>query len=328
MTCGTANTFILSYANATAPNAPNAYTFQTKSEGNATGHVLTALTAGSPTVTVNAGTATKLVFSTQPGNATAGAPFGQQPVVKTQDSVGNNSMAGLPAHLDVTVTLSAGTGPLQGTTTLDIGTAAGNGTVSYTNLRIDSPGTNKELTASASGLTPAVSNVFTVTAGALDSIVISPDTATIAAGDSQDYTAEGFDANGNSLGDVTGDTTFTASGAATCSGNSCTASSPGDYTITGDNGGKTDEATLTVTAGALTITGFTPSSGPVGTTVTITGTAFTGASAVRFSGVSATFTVDSSTQITATVPSGAVTGKIKVTTAGGTATSATSFKVT
>jgi hypothetical protein len=45
-------------------------------------------------------------------------------------------------------------------------------------------------------------------------------------------------------------------------------------------------------------------------------------------GVKATnFTVDSGSQITATVPAGAVTGKIKVTTAGGTATSKVAFTV-
>jgi len=65
---------------------------------------------------------------------------------------------------------------------------------------------------------------------------------------------------------------------------------------------------------------FSPTSGPVGTQVTITGTGFTGASKVTFGGVKATtYTVDSGTQITAIVPAGAVTGKIAVTTTGGTA---------
>jgi hypothetical protein len=60
----------------------------------------------------------------------------------------------------------------------------------------------------------------------------------------------------------------------------------------------------------------------VGTQVTITGTSFTGAKKVTFGGVKATvFSVDSDTLITATVPTGAKTGKIQITTPGGIATS-------
>jgi hypothetical protein len=78
-----------------------------------------------------------------------------------------------------------------------------------------------------------------------------------------------------------------------------------------------------------TLTSFSPSSGPVGTSVTINGTNFTGATSVTFNNVSATaFTVNSATKITATVPTGATTGLIRVTTPGGTATSTTNFTVT
>src|SRR6185436_13213719 len=80
----------------------------------------------------------------------------------SRDQFGNNSTVGLGANKDVTVTLSAGTGPLLGTTTLDIGTSAGNGLVTFSGVRIDSAGTDKQLTASASGLSGAVSSVFSV----------------------------------------------------------------------------------------------------------------------------------------------------------------------
>ena len=75
------------------------------------------------------------------------------------------------------------------------------------------------------------------------------------------------------------------------------------------------------------LTSFTPASGPVGTTVTLTGTGLTGASKVTFNGVAAKFTVDSATKTTATVPAAASTGKIALTTPGGVATSATNFTV-
>jgi IPT/TIG domain-containing protein/List-Bact-rpt repeat protein len=77
-----------------------------------------------------------------------------------------------------------------------------------------------------------------------------------------------------------------------------------------------------------TITDFSPTSGPVGTSVTISGTNFTGATAVTFNGVSATFSVSSDRVIQATVPAGATTGPLSVTTPGGTATSANNFTVT
>jgi uncharacterized repeat protein (TIGR03803 family) len=77
------------------------------------------------------------------------------------------------------------------------------------------------------------------------------------------------------------------------------------------------------------ITGFTPPSGLVGTQVTINGVSLTQTGKVTFGGVNATaFTVNSDTQVTATVPKGARTGRIAITTPGGTATSATSFTVT
>jgi hypothetical protein len=76
------------------------------------------------------------------------------------------------------------------------------------------------------------------------------------------------------------------------------------------------------------ITSFTPTSGTVGTQVVITGMSLMGATAVKFGAIAATvFTVDSNTQVTATVPNGAVTGKIQIVTLGGVATSATNFTV-
>jgi len=79
---------------------------------------------------------------------------------------------------------------------------------------------------------------------------------------------------------------------------------------------------------APTITGFTPSSGVVGSSVTVNGTNLTGATAVSFNGTAATFQVSSATQIAATVPAGATSGKISVVTSNGGASSAANFSVT
>lgn len=74
---------------------------------------------------------------------------------------------------------------------------------------------------------------------------------------------------------------------------------------------------------------FTPTSGPMGTSVTVKGYSFTGATAVTFGGVAATsLSVINDNQVDALVPIGAVTGPVGVTTAGGTGLSSTNFTVT
>ena len=91
-----------------------------------------------------------------------------------------------------------------------------------------------------------------------------------------------------------------------------------------DASGNSNTGTMTAGVswvGAPTISSFTPSTAGNGTTVTITGTNFTGVTAVSFGGTAATsFTFVSSTSITALVGSG-TTGTVSVTTPGGTATS-------
>ncbi len=86
--------------------------------------------------------------------------------------------------------------------------------------------------------------------------------------------------------------------------------------------------TASVISDVPAVTGFTPSSGVTGSSVTINGTAFADATAVRFDGVKATFTVVSSTQIDASVPAGAHAGTVSVTTKLGTGTSTSVFTPT
>jgi hypothetical protein len=97
------------------------------------------------------------------------------------------------------------------------------------------------------------------------------------------------------------------------------------YVIT--PGGRSSAGTFSFVATAPSVTAVTPSSGPTvgGTTVTITGAGFSGATKVAFGGVLATnFTVVSATEITAVTPARAAgTRPVLVTTAlGGTSPSA------
>jgi large repetitive protein len=97
---------------------------------------------------------------------------------------------------------------------------------------------------------------------------------------------------------------------------------------------------VTVTTGETTLTSnqeflitpqllsFNPPGGPAGTQVTIIGTGLTQTLGVAFGdNVPAEFTVNSDTEITATVPTGGETGPIGVVTKGGTAVSSEMFTV-
>ncbi len=79
---------------------------------------------------------------------------------------------------------------------------------------------------------------------------------------------------------------------------------------------------------APAIQAITPATGYAGSTVTLSGNGFAGATAVNFTGAAATtYVIPNDWELVATVPSGATTGPISVTTPAGTATSGT-FTVT
>ncbi|MDP3377013.1 MAG: IPT/TIG domain-containing protein, partial [Brevundimonas sp.] len=125
-------------------------------------------------------------------------------------------------------------------------------------------------------------------------------------------------------GDLSGSTV--APGSATIQGltttnNSITINWAGRSFVTGD------VVTINLSAGLAgpTVTALSPTSGSAagGTIVTLTGTGFTGATAVSFGATAASaFTVNSATSITATAPAGTGTVDVTVTTAAGTSATA------
>jgi len=121
-------------------------------------------------------------------------------------------------------------------------------------------------------------------------------------------------------------TTFTANSDSKVTATVPSGAKTGIITATTAGGSATSSSTFNVTP---TISNFSPSSGKVGTIVTITGTGLTQTTGVTFGGVAATtFTVKSDTQVAATVPTRAITGKIVITSTGGTVTSSGTFTVT
>ncbi len=180
------------------------------------------------------------------GSQTAGAPFTVS--VTAYDAAGNitTDYTGIPA---LTGTLGSASGCGSGCTpgyALDKFTA-GVATAHVTGYKAE---TGRTLTVS-DGSTTVTSNPFDVAAAGVRTVTLAPATATITAGATQAFTAQGTDPYGNPLGDVTAATTFSIAPDGSCAGASCTAGTPGPHTVTGTDGPATGTAAVTVTSGAL-----------------------------------------------------------------------------
>jgi uncharacterized repeat protein (TIGR03803 family) len=102
----------------------------------------------------------------------------------------------------------------------------------------------------------------------------------------------------------------------------------GDTSTGGDISNTSDGVFYSLSLGLKPFVSLVSDSGKVGTTVEILGQGFTGTKGVLFNGTAAKFKVSSATYLTATVPNGATTGSVTVTTSGSTLTSNRQFRVT
>ena len=161
--CASGTAFTISYAGGgtkvTAPTVATGYSFVTKSRVGA-GGTLTALSSGSPSVTVTAAGANKLAFGTQPSNTAAGSSITPAVTVQIQDQFGNLTTS--TANVTLAIGANPGSGTLSGTVTV----AAVSGTATFSNLSINKTGTGYTLNASSGALTGATSNTFNITPGA------------------------------------------------------------------------------------------------------------------------------------------------------------------
>ena len=174
------------------------------------------------------------------------------------------------------------------------------------------------VTGTYSGTTAAAA--LTVMAGPLAAIVVSPASASIPAGGSQAYAAEGRDEYGNSLGDVTTSTTFTIAPSGSCSASTCTAPTGGSYTVTGTNAGKTATAALSVDyvrnpGFEVDLAGWNQSSSGAGVTLTRVSDPVSGSWVAKLTNTgttAATATLQDSPNWVAVSSSGTYTGRIWV----------------
>ena len=102
----------------------------------------------------------------------------------------------------------------------------------------------------------------------------------------------------------------------------------GKFYGTTNAGGTSDEGTtFSLDVGLAPFVESRPTSAKVGARIIILGTSLTGTTSVSFNGTAATFTVVSGSELMATVPSGATTGKITVTTPDRTLLSKVAFRI-
>jgi hypothetical protein len=89
---------------------------------------------------------------------------------------------------------------------------------------------------------------LTVMSAPLARLALAPSAASIVAGATQAYTVGGFEANGESLGELTGRATFSIRPGGSCTGSRCTSDKAGTYTVAASVVDKATGATVTGTA--------------------------------------------------------------------------------
>ncbi|MFY9607465.1 MAG: hypothetical protein WAU45_02475 [Blastocatellia bacterium] len=104
--------------------------------------------------------ATKVVFVQQPTDTVVDQSITPTVTVQLQD---NSSTNITDANIPISIALTSGSGTLVGTTTQ---MTDSNGLATFSGLSLNVVGNNKQLTASSSGLIPAVSTSFNITAAA------------------------------------------------------------------------------------------------------------------------------------------------------------------
>lgn len=152
---------------------------------------------GTATITVHAGTATRLTVVVQPTTTGAGVPIAPAVQVNAQDAFGNTATS-----YTANVTIAIGTNPVGGTLSGTTTRAAVAGVATFGNLSLDKAGTGYTLTAAATGLTGTTSSAFNVIAGGISatqsSLAAAPSSITASSGTSAaTITVTARDSQGN-----------------------------------------------------------------------------------------------------------------------------------
>jgi hypothetical protein len=226
---------------------------------------VTSTAVTSTTIAIGAGVATKLEFTHEPSNVTAGAHISPAVQVTIEDGSGN-----VVSSATDPVTIAIGTNPGGGTLSGTLTVAAAGGVATFSDLSINKAGNGYTLAATSGSLSPATSGGFNVTAGIATQItanVVLPASATAGTQVSPSPSVIVTDAEGNPVGGV--QVTF----AVTAGGGSTAPSSPATRTTNGSGVAALTSWTLGSAVGTNTLTAT--ASGLSGSPVTfqVSGTA-------------------------------------------------------
>jgi hypothetical protein len=195
----------------------------------------------STTFTINFGAPSKLAILTQPSaTVQSGVALTPQPVIEIEDSAGNYVTT---SNLAVTATLTSGGGTLS-----NFNATASSGQATFSGLALNTLVGSYTLTFSSSGLTPAVSNLITVSIGPASQLAITTQpSASVATGVAfpQQPVVKIEDAGGDVVSNYSTVTATLTSGTGTLSHNTANAVA-GTATFSG--------LTLTASVGTYTLT--------------------------------------------------------------------------
>ena len=150
-----------------------------------TGYKLTMTSTGltsavSSTFNVTVGAASQLGYTALPNGGTGGVAWTTQPKVAIQDAYGNTVTT---SSASVTLAITSGTGTSGAALTCTANPkAAASGVATFAACKIDKAGTGYTLTATATGLTNAVSSAFDVTVGPATKLILGQQPTNIVAG--------------------------------------------------------------------------------------------------------------------------------------------------
>src|SRR5213592_4835016 len=214
LTAGTGTSGATLTGTTTVAAANGVATFYTLSlDKSSTDYTLTATASGLSAATsapfeIKPGPATHLVFTVQPGNATAGATLAPAVEVSAQDASGNT----VPSFTGQVTVALGGTNPSGGTLAGTKAAAAVSGVASFATLSIDKSGSYwLAATAAAPGgaLSGGTSNDFTIAPGPATRLSFTVQPGTTSAGHqiAPAVQLSALDALGNVVPSFTGDVT-------------------------------------------------------------------------------------------------------------------------